>query len=1394
MTAGFRAGRPGIRRIPGSLGVNSQLRGNGMRTRGYGITLGSLLVALLLTAGSGDASAQSRGRPGEREVKPRQPSAFRLFGERDFAVSDLRVVGGFAGCAFNDGNIMTFQQCFSNPGAPPGIVGDNDGVDLFDGEFYAAAPPSEWNKHRAVVPTLNNALGKGYTIVGSPSMLSITPNDLAALDGSLGTFHAGAQSTSDGTCLDHTETFGSGNPLLAGSDCPPTWGGAGWQGSRNVDQDGYAAWKADVGDLAFRFDPWLVPDSLKRLDKFLGNFQTYGFFHDYSADALLGSSVNPMAYNNVTPVGDQAKAPTRPGWPLGIQWKFDAFTFQAPALANIIFYQVTATNRSGEVYGVGLDYDSLYMGLTPGYLTNGELQGTSIYHSPAEGTVRWANHCTSEDGPIGCGAGSKQAPAGGDPFHPGDQWGSCPPGGAACGFTYGAGAFVILKSPIGDLRNKLFTRTGSPFEGVGDPQIWDDTITFNHGRQCGFHSCSRNTWDRDPGTPAPASTDYEQRQFGLVASITRDALGDRIATDPASLSGHIAWDTWRWENYPDRTKLDFNKWVPGGWDYNNDGTPDTLYLSSCTQNAFGGVGGCVEKWSDTLPGGFGNVYCNEGCVIGAGPFPLKADSSAQFVYAMVMAEDSVGIEAGIAAAIDHYLSFYLGPEPPPPPAIVSVEATPGGVFSVPRGAGAAEVRLYLDDAAERWEDPFLAKFRTDLLAAPEGTDLGRIRRLNPFLADTLDVLIRNNVAQIHVFKSCDAGTTFTDDADCNGDPASGQPFGPLGWLPYRSLRVGVDGTHEHVVADAEVIGGRSYLYSIVAQSRGATFAVATADEIEVSAIDGTDTTWVCTAGCGARILEVAPSLLRSISRSTTESFVTSVTVPVSHQAGSGGERAARIIAVGNSPDFVPFDRLGLRLTAESVRDGRYRALFGDTVVVEEFATQTATGYETDSTRVTVVDDGAGVEVTLLRVSPAPVAVKGAPFVESVVGSTRTRTTTFEALTAVVATSGGVPLLASSVLDGAGTVPGTFYGLPDFPRFTLAISNQVARQFDRQSVFSAGEEVGPLVRPSVEWRSGQASLDGDGGTYAFLFEDDPFGPGSPFTLNFQDPDATRQAIFNSIDQRRVARTSSVDPALLGLLGLDASQVVAARLPFTVVNLTTGTPRPVEVVVFRRATNEILVGTALDTLFAPAPADAWLPNDKIALVDANPTRIAFSAAVLACDPTAWLRATCNPVRLGTRGAGTGYVPFRAGQSLRVFYHLPLTSQSGFTFDIQSRVRGAALLTERDAIRAALDSVKVVPNPFLLFSQYAVQRGAEIEPRILFTHVPPRGNLRIFSVAGQFVQEIRWEPENLNGRGDLGFNLRTREGNVMAAGLYLYVLTALDASGGEIGRTIGKFVIIQ
>ena len=140
----------------------------------------------------------------------------------------------------------------------------------------------------------------------------------------------------------------------------------------------------------------------------------------------------------------------------------------------------------------------------------------------------------------------------------------------------------------------------------------------------------------------------------------------------------------------------------------------------------------------------------------------------------------------------------------------------------------------------------------------------------------------------------------------------------------------------------------------------------------------------------------------------------------------------------------------------------------------------------------------------------------------------------------------------------------------------------------------------------------------------------------------------------------------------------------------------------------------------------------------------------------------------------------------------YAVPYSSEREFTFTVSPLVAGARISR---ITQAQLDSVKVVPNPYVMYSNY--ETNPTNEQRIMFTHLPPAGMIRIYTAAGQFVQQIRWTPADLNHGGDLYFNLLTREGLEMASGLYLYTVTAQEAGGGTGTRKrqqIGTFIIIR
>jgi len=177
------------------------------------------------------------------------------------------------------------------------------------------------------------------------------------------------------------------------------------------------------------------------------------------------------------------------------------------------------------------------------------------------------------------------------------------------------------------------------------------------------------------------------------------------------------------------------------------------------------------------------------------------------------------------------------------------------------------------------------------------------------------------------------------------------------------------------------------------------------------------------------------------------------------------------------------------------------------------------------------------------------------------------------------------------------------------------------------------------------------------------------------------------------------------------------------------------------------------------------------------------------------------TCNPLAINTRGtlpltqggATGGWAPVEPGW-LQLF-------ELARTFDSRSVVQLVAtpFTTKTTISQSDLKKVNVVPNPYLARSDIDQLTGRTPTARIYFTGVPEEGILRVYTVSGQFLQELTWQKSDLmyTGNnaptGDLPFNLRTREGLDMASGLYLFVLTATGTSGNGLTQS-GKFVIIR
>jgi hypothetical protein len=417
---------------------------------------------------------------------------------------------------------------------------------------------------------------------------------------------------------------------------------------------------------------------------------------------------------------------------------------------------------------------------------------------------------------------------------------------------------------------------------------------------------------------------------------------------------------------------------------------------------------------------------------------------------------------------------------------------------------------------------------------------------------------------------------------------------------------------------------------------------------------------------------------------------------------------------------------------------------------------------------------------------------------------------------------GEPLLVSTLLDGERTTPALPFitrqaaeGFTGFPGFTVQAGN--THDFAGQS-YSSGDRhlFGESGAPSVLWdtaRTRQASMPGVG-TYEITWVDAPFGPGAPFTLDPEDPEATRTPFAASLAEREVGQTGRVDAEAAELLGHLPGELAPVKLPFTVRNATFD--RAVDIAMVKTSRSLILAGPGdASELSLEVPEDQWIPGDELFFIETvqvdstvfvsgegrdalvltsglDPIRntrsaVTFDPAVIGCggDP----RAACNPV---SDAGASPYQDVRPGQVLSVEYYVPFDSlNSELEFDVLAPLAGDAVLASENDLRAQMDSIRVVPNPFVVISEYQIEQA---EKRIMFTHLPPEGTLRIFTVSGHFVQEVRWGPEDLAGNGDLFYDLKTREGRDIGSGLYVFTVQARNPASGKMVKKIGKFVVIR
>ena len=1396
------------------------------------------------------AAARSQSTSIEPEpVKMKQPRGFRLLGLSDFAITGMRSAGNVAWHTTNAGPGNTFgfyaglgvARTRGTRLAPTSYING-----FFELQLWMLAARSDWSRARDNIPSLEKVTGGGFNSrtnlqrTAPPELQSIT-----ARDGSVGVFHSGVTTErGTGSCRDMSASTNgdivAGIPVLAISDCPPTWPGGVFGGEHPVADTTWLR-KFKASPSTFTFDDWHFTKS-ERADRLYGSVQTYGATNDFGREnlALLGE---------VVPGG--SGPPKIQGYALGIEWIFNTFTYSVPTVADAMFYKVTLVNKSAEVYGVGIDYDSLYAGVMARPLFSPQTPG--IYAVPSKGAVYAVNNNVNGTNCYG--------PVGGKTF--GTNIRPCnlntDPGR---GFAGGAVAMIFLKSPIGDLRNKKFSDPASPFYSPGHP-LAGDTLTMNLANMCGVTCYATQI-----------VTGNVRATWGALAEIEADALGGRGQTS-SDLTERQYFDLFHTQDWPTRWNPavpnigGFNKYVPpGNWDYNKDGKLDTLHLTSC------GRSGCAVPFSDTIPGGFPNDMHNT-VHGGVGPIKMKAGDTTSFVIAFLSSPDSVSFEASVSNIINLYQSFWLSPEPPCPVKIVSAVPTGGNrQFDT-------NVRLYFDQSVNNCQDKFLIEQAKAFRASAVASDI-RLRVLNPrlvnqiyrralpagtLITDTVPVSTAFNnqcglgafnaancrifvdtatgvVDSLFIFKSCDGGNTFTNSTGSACIPAPARDVAGAAtdfpWQAYARAVRDAQGRFPSVFNDGAVTAGLTYTYVVAGASFPGIFSV-------VDSIGGRITNSTFT---------IRPKVVNAVSTNTANPNVANVYVPASAQGGSSPTLVNFVTAETDTlAQFNIFSRLSKPLKGTTPITGSL--IIADSAEVQIFDADTSVAGITSTTlRLYATQDTAPTGTVVRRAATELAAFTVTETASSlvVIGDTIVRKDS----AAGGGTKGkfsfvrynsrgpkgaliadGRPVYVTDSLPPADITPAGATVRPDFPGLLVSFTPTSSATF--RGFRWILPRIGALnteAYPNLSWINDATIISRDPRSYSHYvttFGDKEYGPRSPFRIDRANTGALQPAVTASIAARKTVSNTLTDAATAGLINkalgvtnLTLDSLAALKLPFSITNRTTGAAVSIAVLKRDHPANAIF-GSGTDTIRVALPSDAWVPGDKLYFIETfqvdstirvgtrtvvvqasfqvqtnggvvdtvvvpvktTTTRVTWGPAVIGCAGI----ATCNPIEgIG----GTGYTAVSPNEILDVVYYAPVNGLVTFSYTIEPERTGARIAnTTRD-----LGRVRAVPNPYVMFSQYEQTRNTK---RMLFTHLPPTGTIRIYTASGQFVQQLTWVESDLEqncqattstttceATGDLSWNMRTRENLEIGPGFYVFVVSTKNK--GSTAQKLGKFVIIH
>lgn len=133
---------------------------------------------------------------------------------------------------------------------------------------------------------------------------------------------------------------------------------------------------------------------------------------------------------------------------------------------------------------------------------------------------------------------------------------------------------------------------------------------------------------------------------------------------------------------------------------------------------------------------------------------------------------------------------------------------------------------------------------------------------------------------------------------------------------------------------------------------------------------------------------------------------------------------------------------------------------------------------------------------------------------------------------------------------------------------------------------------------------------------------------------------------------------------------------------------------------------------------------------------------------------------------------------GDVYRVDFSRPFIETDSLVFTINETIENQSVVSARE--------ITVVPNPYIVSN--AMENTSEGYPnRLMFSEMPAKGTLTIFSVSGVQVRRLTFD--NTPDNGAVFWDLKSDYGNSIAPGYYIYRVVS---DGGY--KKTGKFAVIR